>query len=72
MQIKPNLGHSEAASAMSQIMKAILAMEHGEIPATIRIKKFNPAIDFETARVKVVTEMTPWPSNRLRRVSINR
>lgn len=57
---------------MSQIMKAILAMEHGEIPATIRIKEFNPAIDFETAKVKVVTKMTPWPSNRLRRVSINR
>ncbi|KAI0508449.1 putative polyketide synthase [Xylaria bambusicola] len=69
--IKPNLGHSEAASAMSQVMKAILAMEHGEIPATVRIKEFNPAIDFETARVKVVTGMTPWPSNRLRRVSIN-
>ncbi|KAK5997657.1 Prosolanapyrone synthase [Cladobotryum mycophilum] len=69
--IKPNLGHSEAASAMSQIMKAVLAMEHGEIPATIRIKNFNPAIDFETARAKVVTEMTPWPVNRLLRVSIN-
>ncbi|EED13647.1 polyketide synthase, putative [Talaromyces stipitatus ATCC 10500] len=69
--IKPNLGHSEAASAMSQIMKAVLAMEHGEIPPTIHIKNFNPAIDFETARAKVVTEMTPWPTNRLRRVSIN-
>ncbi|KAI0483732.1 putative polyketide synthase [Xylaria cf. heliscus] len=69
--IKPNLGHSEAASAMSQIMKAILAMEHGQIPPTIRIKKFNPSIDFDTAKVKVVTEMTPWPANRLRRVSIN-
>ncbi|OAA40092.1 Beta-ketoacyl synthase [Beauveria brongniartii RCEF 3172] len=70
--IKPNLGHSEAASAMSQIMKAILAMEHGEIPATIGIENFNPSIDFETAKCKVVTEMTPWPADRLRRVSINR
>lgn len=57
---------------MSQIMKVILAMEHGQIPATIHIKKFNPAIDFETAKVKVVTEMTPWPANRLLRSSINR
>ncbi|KAL7625750.1 hypothetical protein AAE478_004973 [Parahypoxylon ruwenzoriense] len=69
--IKPNLGHSEAASALSQIMKAILALEHGEIPATIGIKTFNPAIDFEEARAKVVTKMTPWPRNLLRRVSIN-
>ncbi|KGO64075.1 Acyl transferase/acyl hydrolase/lysophospholipase [Penicillium italicum] len=69
--IKPNLGHSEAASAMSQIMKAVLAMEHGEIPATIGIENFNPSIDFEGARAKVVTEMTPWPAHLLRRVSIN-
>ncbi|KAI1496579.1 putative polyketide synthase [Biscogniauxia marginata] len=69
--IKPNLGHSEPASAMSQIMKAVLALEHGEIPATIGIKNFNPVIDFEGARVKVVTEMVPWPSNVLKRVSIN-
>ncbi|KAF2452119.1 putative polyketide synthase [Karstenula rhodostoma CBS 690.94] len=69
--IKPQLGHSEAASGMSQIMKAILAMEHNEIPATIGINCFNPAIDFAGARVKVVTETTPWPSNLLRRVSIN-
>ncbi|KAI1141492.1 putative polyketide synthase [Hypoxylon sp. FL0543] len=69
--IKPNLGHSEPASAMSQIMKAVLALEHGEIPATIGIQTFNPAINFEEARVKVVTEMTPWPSNKLKRVSIN-
>ncbi|KAI1827427.1 putative polyketide synthase [Xylaria intraflava] len=69
--IKPNLGHSEPASALAQIMKVILAMEHRMIPATIGIETFNPAIDFEKARAKVVTEMTPWPSNRLRRVSIN-
>ncbi|KAI9148767.1 Prosolanapyrone synthase [Paramyrothecium foliicola] len=69
--IKPNLGHSEAASAMSQIMKAILAMEYGEIPATIGIKNFNPSIDFKASRTKVVTEPTPWPAHLLRRVSIN-
>ncbi|KAI0108554.1 putative polyketide synthase [Nemania sp. FL0031] len=69
--IKPNLGHSEPASALAQIMKAILAMDHRMIPATIGIQTLNPAIDFEKARAKVVTEMTPWPSNRLLRVSIN-
>jgi acyl transferase domain-containing protein len=57
---------------MSQIMKGILAMERGEIPATIGIETFNPSIDFEKAKVKVVTKMTPWPSNVTRRVSINR
>lgn len=53
-------------------MKGILAMERGEIPATIGIETFNPSIDFSTSKVKVVTKMTPWPSNLPRRVSINR
>lgn len=57
---------------MSQIMKGILAMERGEIPATIGIENFNPSIDFENSRVKVVTDMTAWPTDKLRRVSINR
>lgn len=57
---------------MLQVMKAVLSMEHGEIPATIGIKQFNPAIDFNKARVKVVTETTLWPKGLLRRVSINK
>ncbi|KAI0198016.1 putative polyketide synthase [Astrocystis sublimbata] len=69
--IKPNLGHSEPASALAQIMKVVLAMEHEEIPATIGVQTLNPAIDFEKSGVRVVTNMTPWPSNRPRRVSIN-
>lgn len=57
---------------MSQIMKAILAMEKGLIPPTIGIETLNPAIDFDGARVKVVTDMTPWPQNKLKRTSVNR
>src|SRR5947209_18776827 len=56
---------------MSQIMKAVMSMEHGQIPATIGIEKFNPAIDFESTRTRVVTELTRWPLHLLRRVSIN-
>ncbi|KAI0394649.1 putative polyketide synthase [Xylariaceae sp. FL0594] len=69
--IKPSLSHSEPASALAQIMKVILAMKHGEIPATVGVQTLNPAIDFQTARAKVVTSATPWTSGRLRRVSIN-
>ncbi|KAI0521826.1 putative polyketide synthase [Xylaria bambusicola] len=69
--IKPNLGHSEPASALAQIMKAVLAMEHEEIPATIGIEKLNPAIDFDKAHVEVVRSLRQWPSAKLRRVSIN-
>ncbi|KAF2197579.1 putative polyketide synthase [Delitschia confertaspora ATCC 74209] len=69
--IKPNLGHSESASAIASIMKAVLAIEKEQIPPTIGVVNPNPSIDFDGARVKVVTEMTRWPDGRLRRASIN-
>lgn len=69
--IKPNLGHSESASAIASIMKAVMAIEKGEIPPTRGISKLNPNIDFQGSRTKVVTEMTPWPMLPIRRVSVN-
>lgn len=52
-------------------MKAVLAIGRGEIPPTVGITNFNPNIDFNGACVKVVTDLTPWPSGAPRRVSIN-
>lgn len=40
-------------------MKAVLAIEHGQILPTIGLINPNPNIDFDGARVKVVTETTP-------------
>ncbi|KAL8656993.1 MAG: hypothetical protein Q9226_002364 [Calogaya cf. arnoldii] len=70
--IKPSLGHSESASGLAGVMKAVLAIEHGQIPATIGLVNPNPNIDFEGAKVKVVTETTPWPASKpIKRASIN-
>ncbi|MCJ1377213.1 hypothetical protein MMC17_000305 [Xylographa soralifera] len=70
--IKPNLGHSESSSGIAGVMKAVLAIEHGLIPPTIGLVNPNPKIDFDLARVKVVTEMTPWPASKpIRRASVN-
>jgi acyl transferase domain-containing protein len=71
--VKTNLGHSESASGIAGIMKAVLALEKGVIPPTIGIVNPNPNIDFKGARVKVVIEPTEWPKMRdgYRRVSIN-
>ena len=70
--IKPNLGHSESSSGLAGVMKAVLAIEHGQIPATIGLVNPNPNIDFDGSCVKVVTKMTPWPASKpIRRASIN-
>jgi 3-oxoacyl-(acyl-carrier-protein) synthase len=41
-QTKPNVGHSEAASGLSSLMKVVLALEKGEIPPNTNYKTPNP------------------------------
>lgn len=69
--VKPNLGHSESASAIASIMKVVMAIEKGEIPPTRGIVNLNPNIDFHGTRTKVVQEMTSWPELPIRRASVN-
>lgn len=70
--VKPNLGHTEGASALASIMKVVLSLEAGEVPPTFGVKNLNTNIDFAKARVEVVRDGTvKWPEGKLRRASIN-
>ncbi|KAJ4245551.1 Highly reducing polyketide synthase gpy1 [Fusarium torreyae] len=68
---KPNVGHSEAASGLSSLIKVVLALEKGEIPPNTNYKTPNPKIDFDGWRVRVPTSPQPWPSKSIRRASVN-
>ncbi|KAI1110618.1 hypothetical protein F5Y14DRAFT_345509 [Nemania sp. NC0429] len=69
--IKPNLGHGEGASGITAVIKAVLALEHRVIPPNIKSLPRNNKIRFEEARLTVPLEATPWPEDRLHRVSVN-
>ncbi|KAJ5560795.1 type I iterative PKS [Penicillium sp. DV-2018c] len=68
---KPNLGHSEAASGLTSLIKVILAMENETIPPNINFDEPNPKIDFERWKVRVPTSAQPWPKKCTQRASIN-
>ncbi|KAF4445362.1 putative polyketide synthase [Fusarium austroafricanum] len=68
---KPNVGHSEAASGLSSLIKVVLALEKGEIPPNTNYNTPNPKIDFDGWRVRVPTSPQPWPSKSIRRASVN-
>lgn len=40
--VKTNLGHSESASSLTGVMKTVLCLENGAIPASVGIKTLNP------------------------------
>lgn len=69
--VKPNLGHSEGASGLVSVIKMVLALEHRVIPPNIRFTAPNPKIPFESAKLMVPLEPTPWPQNKRERVSVN-
>ncbi|PKY00277.1 polyketide synthase [Aspergillus campestris IBT 28561] len=69
--VKANIGHLEGASAMASIIKSILILEKGIIPQNALCEKVNPAIDTEFYHTEVPMHSVPWPTEGLRRISVN-
>ncbi|KAL3450556.1 hypothetical protein BJX65DRAFT_316007 [Aspergillus insuetus] len=70
--VKSNVGHSEAASGISSVIKATLALEHGRIPPTYGLKNVNPKLRLEERNFCIPTETIEWPDEtRLRRIGVN-
>ncbi|KAI2615012.1 putative polyketide synthase [Hypoxylon sp. NC1633] len=71
--VKTNLGHSEAASGLTSIVKAILMLENAQIPATIGIRQLNPKLKIVEWGVQIPTSTVPLPAHNqeTRRISVN-
>ncbi|RYC58310.1 hypothetical protein CHU98_g7900 [Xylaria longipes] len=70
--VKPNIGHSEAASGIFAVMKAALMTEAAAIPGVALFNRLNPEILEEEWNVKVHANTAPWPaSSLLRRASVS-
>ncbi|MGW7413526.1 type I polyketide synthase [Streptomyces sp. NPDC054863] len=70
--VKPNIGHLEAGAGVASLLKAVLALSHGEIPPSLNYTEGNPAIDWDNNGLRVVTERTPWPDRgRPRRAGVS-
>ncbi|KAH8594177.1 hypothetical protein B0O99DRAFT_742091 [Bisporella sp. PMI_857] len=71
--VKTNIGHTEAASGLAGLIKVVLAMEKGQIPPSINFDKPNPELQLDHWRLKVASELEPWPaaSGKPWRASVN-
>ncbi|KAJ5713479.1 polyketide synthase [Penicillium malachiteum] len=72
--VKPNLGHSEAASGLTSVIKAILSFEQELLPPTIGVVNLNPKLQLDKHGIQLVTRATPFPKpgpGLGRRISIN-
>ena len=60
--VKSHIGHLESAAGVAGIIKTVLAMEHGELPAQLHFNQPNPHIPWDTLPIRVVTEPIKWAS----------
>ncbi|GAW26208.1 putative polyketide synthase [Rosellinia necatrix] len=69
--IKANIGHLEGCSGLAGIIKSIMILEKGIIVPNALFQRPNDNIDVEFYHTVVPTKPVTWPSNGLRRVSVN-
>ncbi|CAG8953714.1 hypothetical protein HYFRA_00006603 [Hymenoscyphus fraxineus] len=71
--VKTNVGHSEAASGISSVIKASMALERGKIPPTYGLKNINPKLKVKERHISIPTEMIKWPeyASDVRYIGIN-
>jgi acyl transferase domain-containing protein len=67
--VKTNIGHLDAAAGIAGLIKAALALKHGQIPPSLNFERPNPQIDFSHSPFYVNTELRAWPADAGQRLA---
>ncbi|MER6125849.1 beta-ketoacyl synthase N-terminal-like domain-containing protein [Streptomyces sp. NPDC001795] len=59
--VKTNIGHAEAAGGMAGLIKAVLCLEHGQVPASLHLSTPNPDVPWEELPLAVPGTLVDLP-----------
>jgi acyl transferase domain-containing protein/acyl carrier protein len=56
--VKTNIGHTESAAGMAGLIKTILSLQHGIVPASLHLRTPHPDVSLPPAGIQLCTEAT--------------
>ena len=67
--VKTNIGHLEAAAGVAGLIKVVISLQRGWIPAHLHFREMNPHIAPRCLPVRIPTELTAWQRGLRRRIA---
>ncbi|MFI0897913.1 SDR family NAD(P)-dependent oxidoreductase [Streptomyces sp. NPDC020983] len=59
--VKSNIGHTQATAGAAGVMKMVLSMRHGTVPATLHVDEPSRHVDWQAGDVELAVKAQPWP-----------
>ncbi|MFD4394559.1 type I polyketide synthase [Kitasatospora sp. NPDC058478] len=69
--LKATIGHLDAAAGLAGLVKALLVLRHGYVPALPGLSQANPLLEREDSPLSLPTEAGPWRGPQPRRAAVS-